>query len=139
LSDVDPKLVSEFLCLIVEVHGIEGLKRDVDVPAFEKARAKLGARLNATLECISAWAMLAKGDEKRAFEFLVTAGTWMQAASQDPQLDGDELLTWGVLLNIVAEKLGDSRRLAVSTELLKRFPAERVNAKREVFLLPKRK
>jgi serine/threonine protein kinase/Flp pilus assembly protein TadD len=137
LSDVDPKLVSEFLCLIVEVQGIEGLKRDL--PAFEKARLKPVARLHATLECISAWAALATGDEKAAFEFLVTAGTWMQAASHDPHLDGDELLTWGVLLNIVAERLGDSRRLAVSTELLKRFPAERVNAKREVFLLPKRK
>jgi hypothetical protein len=90
------------------------------------------------MDCFSAWAALATGDEKRAFEKLVLAGPFFLQASRDPAFVGDEGLACAIIIQIVSEKLADSKRLAEATEFLKRFPAERVRTMRDVFLLPKR-
>jgi tetratricopeptide (TPR) repeat protein len=134
LSDVDPSLLSEFLCLVVQEHGAEGLLREL--PAFEQTWLKLNVRPNATLDCFSAWAALVTGDEKRAFEKLVSAGPFFLQASRQTDFAGDEALACGVILQIVSEKLADSKRMAEATEFLKRFPADRVKAMRKVFSLP---
>jgi tetratricopeptide (TPR) repeat protein len=136
ISGVEPALVSELLCLVVEEEGIEGLRREL--PGYDRWLT-LDVRLNATLNYFASWAALATGDEKAAFENMVQAGPYFRLASQQPVFGGDEALVWGVILQIVSEKLADSTRLARATEFLKRFPAERVRPMREVFLLPKRK
>jgi len=137
ISGVDPGFLSEFLSLVVEEEGVDGLRREL--PAYDQVRSRLDVRLNATLSCFSSWAALARGDEKAAFEHLVLAGPYVLMAGQQPVFGGDEGLVCGVILQIVAEKLADSKRLVGVTEFLKRFPAERVKAMRELFLLPKRK
>jgi serine/threonine protein kinase/Flp pilus assembly protein TadD len=136
LSDVDPGLLSEFLYLVVQVHGVDGLLREL--PAYEQTWLRLNVRPNATLDCFSAWAALATGDEKRAFEKLVLAGPFFLQTSREPVFVGDEGLACAIIIQIVSEKLADSKRLAEATEFLKRFPADRIRAMREVFLLPKR-
>jgi len=137
ISGVDPGLASELLCVVVEEEGVSGIQREL--PLFDLARQKLDVRLNATLSCFTSWAALARGDEKAAYEQLVLAGPYVLLAGQQPVFGGDEGLVCGVILQIVAEKLGDSKRLDGATGFLKRFPVERVKAMRELFLLPKLK
>src|SRR5207248_1624771 len=96
---------------------------------------RLNVRPNATLDCFAAWAALAKGDEKRAFEKLVSAGPFVLQANRQPDFVGDEALACTVILQIVSEKLGDQRRLFSAIESLKRFPGARM---KELLALPKR-
>jgi serine/threonine protein kinase/tetratricopeptide (TPR) repeat protein len=134
ISGVDPALLSEFLCLVVEEEGVNGLRREL--PNYDPWQ-RLDVRLNATLTYFSSWAALATGDEKAAFENMVQAGPYFRMASQQPL--GDEGLVCAVILQIVSEKLADSKRLARATGYLKGFPAERVRTMRAVFALPNRK
>jgi hypothetical protein len=127
---------ARFLCLVVQEQGAEGLLRQL--PAFEQTWLKLNVRPNATLDSFSAWAALATGDEKRAFEKLVSAGPFFLQASRQPDFAGDEALACGVILQIVSEKLADSKRLA-EANVLKRFPVERVAGMKKLFSLPERK
>jgi tetratricopeptide (TPR) repeat protein len=137
ISGVDPGLLSEFLCLVVEVDGVLGLLREL--PAYEKTRQRPDVRLNATLSCFDAWVVLAAGNDKLAFEYMVQAVQFVGQASQQPAFGGDEMLVCEVLLLVVAEKLGDTRRAAVLSDFLKHYPVERVKAMRDVFALPKQK
>jgi serine/threonine protein kinase/tetratricopeptide (TPR) repeat protein len=132
LSDVDPGLLSEFLCLLVQEEGVDALSREL--PSFEQTWLRLNVRPNATLDCFSAWAALATGDEKRAFEKLVSAGPFFLQASRQPDFAGDEALACAITYQIVSEKLADSKRLAEANEFLKRFPQERIKAMRELFI-----
>jgi hypothetical protein len=132
-SGIDPDLLSEFLCLVTEEQGAIGLLQEL--PAYEKARLRPDVRLGATLTCFSAWGFLAAGKEKEAFENMVAATPYLQLAGWQSALGGEGGLACGVLLQIVAETLGDSKRSAGYTEFLKGFPAERVKALRKVFTL----
>jgi serine/threonine protein kinase/tetratricopeptide (TPR) repeat protein len=134
ISGVDPGLLSEFLCLVVQEQGFNGLLREL--PAYDQARLKLDVRVNATLSFFSSWAALANGNEKAAYENLVQADPYFRLATGHHFMAGDEALVCGVILQIVSEKLADSKRLPVVTEFLKGFPAERVRSMREMFLLP---
>jgi hypothetical protein len=136
VSGIDPTLLSEFLRLVVEEQGVNGLLREL--PAYDQVWQRLDIRLNATLSCFTSWAAVATGDEKEAFEKLVLAVPYISLASQQPTFGGDEALVCGVIQHVVAEKLGDSKHLAGATVFLKQFPGERVRAMREEFLLPKR-
>jgi serine/threonine protein kinase/Tfp pilus assembly protein PilF len=137
LSGVDPSLLSEFLCLVLEEEGFPGLLREL--PTFGQGRVNLDVRLNASLSCFNSWLFLAGGDEKTAFEYLVQACPYFLLASQQPGFSGDEGLACGVMLQIIAEKLADSKRLAIATEFLKLFPAARINSMRKIFVLQKSK
>jgi tetratricopeptide (TPR) repeat protein len=137
ISGVDPGLLSEFLCLVVEEQGVNGLLREL--PAYDQVVRRLDVRLNATLHYFSSWRALAKGDEKAAFENLVQAELWFRLAIRQANFGQDEALVWGVILQIVSEKLADSKRLVVASEFLKRFPPDRVRTMRKVFLLAKGK
>jgi serine/threonine protein kinase/tetratricopeptide (TPR) repeat protein len=139
VSGVHAGLLAEFLCLVVEDQGVDGLRREL--VAFDRVRLNPDAMRSATLGCFAAWAALAKGDDKAAFEKLVQADTSYLAASQiaaSPQAGpvGEEALVCAVLLQIVAEQLADKRAAGLA-EFVKRFPAERVRMIREVFTLPK--
>ena len=133
LSNADPGLLSEFLQLVVQEQGVDGLSREL--APFDQTWLNLNVRPNATLDCLSAWAALAKGDEKRAFEKLVSAGPFFLQASRQSDFVGDEALACAITYQIVAEKLADSKRLAWANEFLKRFPSERVKAMKEIFSL----
>jgi serine/threonine protein kinase/Flp pilus assembly protein TadD len=135
ISGVDPTLLSEFLCLVVEVQGAKGLLRQL--PVYDQARQTQDARRNATLYCFSAWASLATGDGKMAFEQLVQADTYLLLACQQPVFAGDEALVCFVILHIVSENLADKRSNGLA-EFVKRRPAERVKTMREAFVLPER-
>jgi serine/threonine protein kinase/Tfp pilus assembly protein PilF len=137
LSDVDPTLLSEFLCCIVEEQGAHGLSREL--PTFEKTWLRLDVRVNATLTCFSAWAALANHDEKEAFEKLILAIPYVLLASQQPVFRGEEGLACGVIHHIVSEKLGASKHVGGANEFLKSFPSERVKAMKQVFALSKEK
>ena len=75
-------------------------------------------------------------DETGAMQFLVEAGCYVGLASQLPAFAGDECLVCGTLLEIVSEKLADAKRLGVAREVLKRYPADRVETMQRVFRLP---
>jgi hypothetical protein len=135
ISALDPALLSEFLCLVLEEEGVPGLLREL--PAYGKERVTSDVRQNATLSCFNSWVFLAGGDEKVAFEYLVQAVPYVLQAGQQPAFGGDEGLACGVMLQIVSEKLGDSKRLAVAKDFLKPYPADRVRTMREIFLIPK--
>jgi serine/threonine protein kinase/Tfp pilus assembly protein PilF len=137
LSGVDPGLLSEFLCLVLEEEGFPGLLREL--PAFSQGRVNLDVRLNASLSCFNSWLFLAGGDEKTAFEFLVQACPYFLLSSQQPAFSGDEGLACGVMLQLISEKLADPKRQAVATEYLKRFSADQINSMRKKFVLPKSK
>jgi serine/threonine protein kinase/Flp pilus assembly protein TadD len=137
ISDADPGLLSEFLYLVVQEQGAAGVLREL--PAYEQTWLKLNVRPNATLDCFAAWAALAKGDERRAFEKLVSAGPFVLQASRQPDFIGDEALACAVILHIVSERLADSKRLADAKEFLKRFPANRVRDMRAAFAIASRK
>jgi tetratricopeptide (TPR) repeat protein len=137
ISGIDPSLLAEFLCLVVDEEGVNGLLRELS--SYEHVLPRLDVRRNATLYCFSAWALLAKGDNQAAVDRLVQGDTYLLLASQQPVVAENEGFVCVAILQIVAEKLADSRRLARATDFLKRFPPERVKAMREVFLLPKRK
>jgi tetratricopeptide (TPR) repeat protein len=134
-------LLAEFLCLVVEDQGADSLGPELAV--FDRMRLNPDVMRSATLCCFAAWAALAKGDEKAAFERLIQAETWFLAASNaasSPQAApvGEEALVCAVLLQIVAEHLAD-KRAAGLTEFVKQLPVERVRALRELFAFPKRK
>jgi serine/threonine protein kinase/tetratricopeptide (TPR) repeat protein len=137
MSGIDPGLLSEFLCLVVELEGSNGLLREL--PSYDQARSRPDARLNAILCCFSSWAAAATGDEKAARESFAQADPYLHWASQKAPIGGDDPFVCGIILQIVSEELGDSKQLDGITNFLKRFPAERVRGMREVFLLPKRK
>jgi hypothetical protein len=82
---------------------------------------------------------LAGGDEKTAFEYLLQAVPYVSIASHQPVFRNEEGVACAAILQIVAEKLGDSKRLAIATGYLGAFPPERVRAMQNVFQLPKRK
>lgn len=132
ISGVEPKLLSEFLCLVVEENGVSGLLREL--PAFDQS-PKPDMRVSATLTCFAAWATLAKGDKDAAFENLVQAETYVRMASQQPKFGEDEGVVWGVILQIVAEELANKARAIRATEFLKKYPAERVGAMRQIFAI----
>jgi hypothetical protein len=135
ISRLEPGLLAEFLCLVVEEEGVNGLLREMG--ALDQSQIGLDVRRNATLSCFNSWIFLAVGNDKTGFEFLVQAVPLVGLADQQPILGSEEGLVCGVILQIVAEKLADTKRLAFATEFLKRFPPERVKAMREVFVLPK--
>jgi tetratricopeptide (TPR) repeat protein len=134
LSDVDPALLSEFLCCIVEEQGVDGLSREL--PTYEQTWKRLDVRLNATLSCFSAWAALANHDEKEAFEKFILAIPYVLLASQQAVFSGEEGIVCGVIHHVISEKLEASKHVAGATEFLKSFPAERVKAMKKVFSLP---
>jgi tetratricopeptide (TPR) repeat protein len=134
LSGVDPSLLSEFLRLVVEEECVKGLRREL--PAYDQARGGLDWRVNATLYCFRAWAALIGNEDKHVVEFLVEARCYVGLSGQLTAFEGDECLVCGILLEIASEKLADAKGLGVAREVLKRFPAERINATRHVFGVP---
>jgi tetratricopeptide (TPR) repeat protein len=150
LSEPDSNLLSEFLSLIVQEEGVDGLRREL--PAFEQRWNKLNVRVNAVLSLFSAWAALVAGDEVGAYEKFVIAGPYSLLASNQPTLDQYEALVSVTLINVISERLAESGRLTAGTEFLKRFPparvqtseymkrvpADRAKAMREIFTIPKR-
>jgi tetratricopeptide (TPR) repeat protein len=136
ISDVDPALLLEFLCLVVEEEGAKGLSPELT--AYDPARLRFDVRRNATLNCFAAWEALAVGNDKSALEKLVQADTYLIVASQNHLLVGEECLVCFVILQIVSERLADKRSVGLS-EFLRRFPPDRVSALTKVFSLPKAK
>jgi tetratricopeptide (TPR) repeat protein len=120
ISGVDPGLLSEFLCLVVQEHRVDGLLKEL--PAFEQTWLRLNVRVNAILTCFSAWAALAAGDERAASEKLVLAGPYNLLASHQPTLGADEGLICAVILETVSRNSAEQQRAGESTEFLKRFP-----------------
>jgi serine/threonine protein kinase/tetratricopeptide (TPR) repeat protein len=133
-SSLDPALLSELLCVVVEEEGVVGLLREL--PALSQGRVGAEARQNATLSCFNAWLFLAGGNEKLATEYLLQAVPYVLQAGQ--QLGGDEGVACAVIIRVVAEKLGDSRRLAIATDILRRYPVDRVKKMQEILVIPKR-
>jgi serine/threonine protein kinase/predicted Zn-dependent protease len=138
LSDgSDPTLLSEFLCLIAQEQGAGGVLREL--PAYNQVWLRLNVRPNATLASFAAWAAIAKGDDRKAFEKLVLAGPFFLQATRQPDFAGDEAVACATLLQIVSERLGDSNRLAAANKFMKGLPAERVKAMQQIFALPARR
>jgi serine/threonine protein kinase/Flp pilus assembly protein TadD len=134
VSGIDPSLLSELLCLVVEAHGVDGLARELG--SYEEARKGQNLRLRAALSAFWSWAALAQGQGKAASGHLADAVSYAVLASREPTIGGEDGLACAVILRIVAEKLGNANGLAVATELVKRYPAERVSAVGKVFVLP---
>jgi serine/threonine protein kinase/tetratricopeptide (TPR) repeat protein len=137
LGAVDPGLLSELLLLVVEQDGIGGVR--AALPAYDQARGGLDWRVNATLYSYRSWVALTENEEKRALEFLVEASHYVALARQLPAFAGDECLACCTLLEAVSDKLADAKRLAAAREVLKQFPADRVKAMRDVFVVRPRK
>jgi tetratricopeptide (TPR) repeat protein len=137
ISGVDPSLLSEFLCLVVEEQGVNGLQREL--PNYDLTKLKFDVRRNATLNCFFAWAALATGDNKAAFENSAQGAAWLQIAGQQVTLPEENTLVCVVILLIVSEKLGDQRSVQLADAVKRFFPAQRVNTLRAIFSLPKRK
>ncbi len=133
LSNVEPALLSEFLCLVVEEHGVHGLLREL--PVYDRNRSSQDARLSVILNSFSSWAALASGNETAALEYLNQACLSVHLASQQRIFGEDEGLVCGVAIHIVSEKLVDSHGLLMATKFLKQYPSERVRTIRKVFLL----
>jgi len=125
------------LLMLLGMRQEEALVRELS--ALDQTWLKLNVRPNATLDCFSAWAALATGNEKRAFEKLVSAGPFFLQASRQSDFGGDEALACAITYQIVSEKLGESKRLAEASEFLKRFPGDRVETMRELFSIRQRK
>jgi tetratricopeptide (TPR) repeat protein len=136
VSGVHPSLFSEYLCLAVEVGGVDGFLREFST--FDMSTIGTDVRRLATTSCFMSWVSLPMGNEKAAREHLAQAGSFVRQASQQPEFSGDEGLVCGVILQIVADKLADANQSAFATGLLKRYPAERISAMRKVFALPKK-
>jgi tetratricopeptide (TPR) repeat protein len=81
ISRADPSLLSEFLCLVVQEQGENGLRREL--PAYyEQARLSPNARLKATVNSFAAWGSLAMENEKSASVYLANAAHYLALASQ---------------------------------------------------------
>jgi hypothetical protein len=82
---------------------------------------------------------LAGGNEKLASEYLIQAVPFVLQASQQPAFCAGEGLVCGVVLQIVANKLKDQKRLAVAAELLKLYSPDQVRTTQGMFMIPERK
>jgi len=141
VSGVDPRLFSEYLCVALEDGGVPGLLHELS--PFDAQRIGIDARRHATMTCFLSWVSLAVGNEKEARESMAQGVSNVLQASQNPEFGGpealaggDEALVCGVILQVVSEKLADSRRLAFATGILNHYPPERVAAMRRIFELP---